>query len=43
MNGLVIFLEKGSKVQPRLRGKNLVTRYVHLEGYCVIKKNCIHR
>ena len=37
VNGPVIFLEKGTKVQPRLRGANLVTRYGLPEGSCVIK------
>ena len=36
MNGPVIFLEKGTKVQPRLRGNNLVTKYGLPEGSCVI-------
>ena len=27
MNGTVIFLAKGTKVHPRLRGNNLVTKY----------------
>ena len=36
MNGPVIFLAKGTKVNPRLRGTNLVTRYIFPEGSCVI-------
>ena len=36
VNGPVIFLTKGSKVHPRLRGKNLVTKYGFSEGSCVI-------
>ena len=36
VNGPVIFLEKGTKVHPRLRGKNLVTKYGLPEGSCVI-------
>ena len=28
MNGPVTLMEKGTKVQPRLRGNNLRTRYV---------------
>ena len=36
MNGPVIFLSKGTKVHPRLRGNNLVTKYGFPEGYCVI-------
>ena len=36
MNGPVIFMEKGTKVHPRLRGKNLATKYVLPEGFCVI-------
>ena len=36
MNGPVIFLAKGTKVHPRLRCNNLVTKYVFPEGSCVI-------
>ena len=36
VNGTVIFLEKGTKVHPRLRSKKLVTRYRLTEGSCVI-------
>ena len=36
MNGPVIFISKVTKLQPRLRCNNLVTRYVFPEGYCVI-------
>ena len=36
VNGPVIFMEKGKKVHPRLKGKNLVTRYGFPEGSCVI-------
>ena len=36
VNGPVIFLAKGKKVHPRLRGKNLVTKYGFLEGSYVI-------
>ena len=36
MNGPVIFLAKGTKVHPRLRGKNLVTEYGLPEGSFVI-------
>ena len=36
MNGPVIFLTKGTKVQPKLRGNNLVTKYGFPEGSCVI-------
>ena len=35
-NGLVIFLKKGEKVYPRLRGTNSVTRYGLSEVSCVI-------
>ena len=35
VNGLVVFLEKGTKVRPRLRGNNLVTKYGFPEGSCV--------
>ena len=36
VNGPVIFLAKGTKVHPRLRGNNLVTKYGFPEGSCVI-------
>ena len=36
VNGPVIFLEKGTKVHPRLRVNNLVTKYGLPEGSCVI-------
>ena len=36
VNGPVIFLAKGTKVHPRLRGNNLVTKYGLPEGSCVI-------
>ena len=36
VNGPVIFLAKGKKVHPRLRGNNLVTTYGLTEGSCVI-------
>ena len=36
MNGPVIFLAKGTKVHPRLRGNNLVTKYGLLEVSFVI-------
>ena len=32
----MIFLTKGTKVHPRLRGKKLVTRYEFPEGSCLI-------
>ena len=38
MNGPVIFMEKGTKLLPRLRGNNLVTKYGLPEGSCVIPK-----
>ena len=38
MNGPVIFLEEGTKVHPRLKGNNLVTKYGFPEGSCVITK-----
>ena len=38
MNRPVIFLSKGKKVHPRIRGINLVTRYGFPEGSCVILK-----
>ena len=38
MNGPVIFLPKGTSVNPRLRGNNLVTIYGFTEGFCVIPK-----
>ena len=34
--GPVIFLERGTMMHPRLRGNNLVTKYILLEGSCVI-------
>ena len=45
VNGLLIFLVKGTKINPRLRGKNLVTKYGLPEGTCVIpnKSNISHR
>ena len=36
MNGPVIFMARGIKVHPSLRGTNLVTRYGLPEGSCVI-------
>ena len=36
MNGPVLFLAKRTKVHPRLRGKNLVTKYGFPEGSFVI-------
>ena len=36
VNDTLIFLEKRTKVHPRLRGTNLVTRYGFPEGSCVI-------
>ena len=36
MNGPVIFLEKGTKVHPSLRGNNLVTKGGLIEGSFVI-------
>ena len=36
MNDPVIFLAKGKKVYPRIRGKNLAVRYGFPEGYCAI-------
>ena len=36
MNVSVIFLAKGGNVHPRIRGNNLVTRYVFPEGSIVI-------
>ena len=38
MNGPVIFITKGTKVHPRVRGTNLVTRYGLPEVSCVIPK-----
>ena len=42
MNGPVIFLEKGKRVQPRLRGTNLVTRYGLPKGSCVIQNKAAY-
>ena len=36
VNGPVIFLAKGTKVHPRLRGNNLVIKHGLPEGSCVI-------
>ena len=36
MNGPLLFLEKRTKVHPRLRGNNLVTKYGFPEGSFVI-------
>ena len=36
VNGPVIFLAKGTKVHPRFRGINLMTRYGFLEGSSLI-------
>ena len=36
MNGTLIFLAKGTKVYPRIRGTNSVTRYILPEGSCEI-------
>ena len=36
LNGPVIFLSKGTKLHPRLRGNNLVTKYGLPEGSFVI-------
>ena len=36
MNGPVIFMAKGTKVHPMLRGNNLVTKYGLPEESCVI-------
>ena len=36
MNGPVIFMAKGTKVHPRLKGTNLVTIHGLPEGSCVI-------
>ena len=42
VNGLLIFLAKGIKVHPRLRGNNLVTKYGLPEGSCVIPKKAAY-
>ena len=36
VNGPVIFLAKGTKVHPRLKGNSLVTKYGLPEGSCVV-------
>ena len=36
VNSPKIFLAKWTKVHPRLKGNNLVTRYILPEGFCVI-------
>ena len=38
MNVPVIFLEKGTKVHPRLSGTNLINIYIFPERSCVIPK-----
>ena len=38
MNGLVVFMENRTRVHTRLRGNNLVTKYVFPEGHYVIPK-----
>ena len=38
VNGTVMFMVKGEKVHPRIRGTNLVTRYGLPEGSYVIPK-----
>ena len=42
MNVPAIFLAKGTKVHPRLRGNNLVTKYGFPEGSCVIPKKAAY-
>ena len=42
MNVTVIFLEKGTKVHPRLRGNTLVTKYGLPEGRCVIQNKAAY-
>ena len=42
MNGPVIFMAKGEKVHPRLRGNNLATKYRFPEGSCVIPKKAAY-
>ena len=42
VNGPVIFLEKGTKVHPSMRGNNLVTKYGLPEGSFVIAKKAVY-
>ena len=42
MNDPVIFLAKGEKVHPRLRGNNLVTKSGFPEGSCVIPNKTVY-
>ena len=42
VNGPVIFMSKSTHVHPRLRGTNLVTRYIFPEGSCVIPKKAAY-
>ena len=42
MNDPVIFLAKEKELHPRIRGTNLVTRYLLLEGSCVIPNKVIY-
>ena len=42
VNGLVIFLAKGTKVHTRLRGNNLVAKHGLPEGSCVISNKAAY-
>ena len=42
MNGPVIFMAKWTKVHPRLKGTNLVTRYGFPKGFYVILKKAAY-
>ena len=42
VNAPVIFLEKGTKVHPKLIGKNLTNRYVFPEGSCAVSNKAAY-
>ena len=42
LHGPVIFLAKGTKLHPRLRGNNLLKKYGFPEESCVIQKKAVY-
>ena len=42
MNGPVVFLAKGKKVHPFLKGNSLVNKYGFQEGSCVIPDRSVY-
>ena len=42
LNGPVIFMTKGEKLYPSIRGTNLVTRYEFPEGYFLIPNKAVY-